>query len=254
MTWYDKDYKKRQMIGVSVFGGSGTSATIDIEVEIPKDWDTFWDEIRSDMIDVVVTDPLGGLLPFARKSGANYSTRTLTLQIDGYASNHDNSMNALWVYYGNSTESTDHSVSVTISSAKNGFILLERPYARVVPARGGQSATDAPITSFNKSSVDAVDVFFLTNGFLGKRLENYNERDGFEAIDYVQVFSYDSSGSNSNARYDVDDTRLGNNFVRARYKAGDSGSDYAVAIEIFTTEKQVIQSRALLRVKNLLPE
>ena len=92
--------------------------------------------------------------------------------------------------------------------------------------------------SFNKSSVDAVDVFFLTNGFLGKRLENYNERDGFEAIDYVQVFSYDSSGTNSNARYDVDDTRLGNNFVRARYKAGDNGSDYAVAIEIFTTDNK----------------
>lgn len=254
MTWYDKNYKKRQMIGVNVFGGSGSSATIDIEVEIPKDWDTFWDEIKSDMKDVVVTDPLGALMKFAHKSGADYATRTLVLQVDDYESNHDNSMNALWVYYGNPDETTDHTSTVSISSAKNGYILLERPYARVVAARGGQSATDAPITSFNKSSVDAVDVFFLTNGFLGKRLENYNERDGFEAIDYVQVFSYDSSGTNSNARYDVDDTRLGNNFVRARYKAGDNGSDYAVAIEIFTTEKQVIQSRALLRVKNLLPE
>tara|TARA_R100000700_G_scaffold39877_1_gene53768 strand:+ start:2424 stop:3188 length:765 start_codon:yes stop_codon:yes gene_type:complete len=254
MTWYDKNYKKRQMIGVDVFGGSGSSATIDIEIEVPKDWDAFWDEIKSDMKDIVVTNPLGEMVTFAHKAGANYSTRTLTLQVDGYASNHDNSMNALWVYYGDASETTDHTSSVTISSAKNGYILLERPYARVVPSQGGQSATDAPITSFNKSSIDQIDVFFLTSGFLGKRLQNYNERDGFEAIDYVQVFSYDNSGTNSNARYDVADTRLGNNFIRARYKAGDSGSDYAVAIEIFTTEKQVIQSRAILRVKNLLPE
>jgi len=254
MTWYDKDYKKRQMIGVDVFGGSGSSATIDIEILIPPDWDTFWDEIKSDMKDIVVTDPVGEMVTFAHKAGANYSTRTLTLQVDDYPSNHDNSMNALWVYYGDATETTDHTSSVTIASAKDGYILLERPYSRVVASRGGQSATDAPITSFNKSTIDTIDVFFLTSGLLGRRLENYNDRDGLEAIDYVQVFSYDSGGTNSNTRYDVADTRLGNNFVRARYKAGDNGSDYAVAIEIFTTEKQVIQSRAILRVKNLLPE
>tara|TARA_R110002110_G_scaffold72238_2_gene192323 strand:- start:2974 stop:3465 length:492 start_codon:yes stop_codon:yes gene_type:complete len=163
-------------------------------------------------------------------------------------------MNALWLYYGDASETTDHTSSVTISSPKDGYVLLERPYGRVVASRGGQSATDAPITSFNKSTVDEVDVFFLTSGFLGKRLENYNDRDGLEAIDYAEVFSYDSGGTNSAARYDVADTRLGNNFIRARYKAGDNGSDYAIAIEIFTTEKQVIQSRAILRVKNLLPE
>ena len=97
MGWYDKSYKRRQAIGVDVFGGSGTSATIDIEIEVPKTWDAFWDEIKSDMKDIVVTDPSGTMVTFAHKSGANYSTRTLKLQVDGYASNHDNSMNLLWV-------------------------------------------------------------------------------------------------------------------------------------------------------------
>lgn len=254
MTWYDKDYKKRQIVGVDVFGGSGSSATIDIEIEIPKDWDTFWEEIRSDMLDVVVTNPLGELLSFARKAGANYSTRTLVLQVDGYASNHDNSMNALFVYYGNASETTDHTVSVTISSAKNGYILLERPYARIVQGRGGQSATDAPVTSFNKGVSEEIDIFFLTSGFLGKRVANYNDRDGFEAIDYVQIFSYNNLGVNDAARYDVADTRLGNNFIRARHKAGGDGENYAPTVQIFTTEKQTLESRCILRVKNLLPE
>lgn len=253
MGWYDKSYKRRQAVGVDVFGGSGTSATIDIEIEIPKTWDAFWDEIKSDMKDVVVTDPSGTLLTFAHKSGANYTNRVLTLQVDSYASSHDNSMNLLWVYYGNANETVDHTSTVTISSAKDGHILLEAPFARVVPSSGGQSATDAPIASFNKSSTDIVDVFFMTSGFLGRALENYNNRTNLEEIDFVQVFSFDSSGTNSTARYDTGDTRLGNNFVRARYKAGDSGTDYAIAIEIFTTEKQSIQSRAILRVKNLLP-
>ena len=98
MGWYDKSYKRRQAIGVDVFGGSGTSATIDIEIEVPKTWDAFWDEIKSDMKDIVVTDPSGTLLTFAHKSGVNYANRILTLQVDGYASNHDNSMNLIWVY------------------------------------------------------------------------------------------------------------------------------------------------------------
>ena len=205
------------------------------------------------MKDIVVTDPSGNLLVFAHKAGANYSTRTLILQVDGYASSHDDSMNALWVYFANPDETTDHTSSVTISSAKTGYITLEAPYSRVVPSRGGQSATDAPITSFSKAQSDEIDVFFMTSGLLGRRLENYNNRDFLEAIDYVEIFSYDSSGSDASARYDADETRLGNNFIRARYKAGDNGSDYAVTIKLVSTEKQTIESRGILRVKNLLP-
>ena len=241
------------MVGVDVFGGSGSSATIDIEFDIPKDGDTFWSEIRSDFKDVVVTDPSGNLLTFARKAGANYSNRVLTLQVDGYASNHDNSMNAIWLYYAYPDEATDQSTSVTIASAKTGYITREAPYSRVVPSRGGQSATDSPIASFNKAQADEIDVFFMTSGLLGRRLENYNNRDFLVAIDYVEVFSYDSSGSDASARYDTDETRLGNNFIRARYKAGDNGADYAVTVKFVTTEKQTIESRGILRVKNLLP-
>jgi len=253
MGWYNKNYKKRQMIGVDVFGGTGIAATIDIEVEVPSDWDTFWDEIRSDFLDVVVTDPSGKLVKFAR-SGANYANRTLTLQIDAYSSNNDDSMNALWIYYGYANESVDSSVAVTITSAKTGYILLERPYSRIVPSVGGQSATDAPITSFNKGANDEVDIFFLTSGLLGRRIDNYNERDFFEAVDYVTIASYDNAGANDATRYDETETRLGNNFVRARYKLGDTGSDYAVTVQIVTTEKQIIESRAILRVKTLLPD
>ncbi len=253
MSWYNKGYRRRQMVGVDVFGGSGSSATIDIEFQIPKDWDSFWSEIRSDFNDVVVTDPSGNLLTFARKAGAVFATRTLILQVDGYACNHDNSMNALWVYYAYPDETTDHSSSVTITAPKTGYITLEAPYSRVVPSRGGQSATDSPIASFSKAQTDEIDVFFMTSGLLGRRLENYNNRDFLEAIDYVEIFSYDSSGSDASARYDTDETRLGNNFIRARYRAGDNGSDYAVAVKFVTTEKQTIESRAILRVKNLLP-
>tara|TARA_R110000824_G_scaffold19663_6_gene75680 strand:+ start:1790 stop:2554 length:765 start_codon:yes stop_codon:yes gene_type:complete len=254
MSWFNKNYNRRQIVGVNHFGGSGVQATIDIEFSIPADWDTFWDEIRSDFRDVVVTDPKGNVLSFARKGGANYSDRILILQVDGYVSNNDNSMNAIFVYYGFSSETSDRSVAVTIASPKEGYITLERPISRIVPSRGGQSATDTPIISFSKATIEEVDVFFLTVSLLGRRYQTYNNRNNLEAIDYVEIFSYDNTGTNSATRYDLDDVRLGNTFFRGRYIIGDDGSDYAVVAKFTTTEKQILETRAILRVKNLLPE
>ena len=48
MTWWNKDYRRRQIIAIDVTGGSGVSASIDWTITIPKDWDGFWDGIRSD--------------------------------------------------------------------------------------------------------------------------------------------------------------------------------------------------------------
>ena len=253
MTWYDADYRRRQIVAIDATGGSGTNATIDSEFQIPPDWDDFWDNIRSDFNDVVVTDSDGNKANFARKAGANYSTRTLTLQIDSLQIKNDNSFAVAYVYFFQPNETTDHSTSVTISSEKIGHIMLSAPHSRVVSQPASQSALDSPIQSFVKASTIEVHVFFLVNGNFAKRISPYNERNDQEGIDYVQVNSFDASGADATARYDINDTRIGNGFVRATYKAGDSGTDYAIAIQIATTLGQIYQIRAILRVKNLLP-
>jgi len=253
MTWYKEEYRRRQIIGIDATGGTGISADIDVEVEIPRDWDECWENIRSDFKDVVVSTSTGEEINFARKSGANYSTRTLTLQIDRLSIKNDDSFAVAYVYYFNPDEDTDHSSVVTIDSPKTGYILLSAPHSRVVSQPASQSALDAPVQSFIKASTDEVHVFFLVNRNFAKRLSPYNERNDQEGIDYVDVKSYDSSGTDSSARYDIRDTRIGNGFVRASFKAGDSGSDYAIAIQIYTTLGQLLEMRAILRVIDLLP-
>ena len=91
MTWYNAEYRRRQIVGIDATGGTGVSGTIDVEFQVPQDWDEFWNNIRSDFKDVVVTDSEGNLANFARKAGANYSTRTLTLQIDALSIKNDDS-------------------------------------------------------------------------------------------------------------------------------------------------------------------
>jgi len=253
MTWYNEEYRRRQIVGVNVFGGTGSPATIDVTINIPEDWDDFWDNIRSDFKDVVVTDSKGQLVNFQRKSGSNYSTRTLDLEIDNLPISNDNAMNACYVYFFYPDETVDSSTSITISGEKTGFILLSAPHSRVVQTRNAQAALDAPIQSFVKGSGDEVHVFWIVGNTFARRLSPYNQRNDEEGISFVKIANYDSNGTDASARYNQNETRIGNGFVRATYKAGDSGSDYAIAVEVSTTLGQVIENRAILRVIDLLP-
>jgi len=253
MTWYNDEYRQRQIVGVNAFGGSGVPATIDAEIEIPPEWDTFWQSIRSDFKDVVVTNSKGKKISFARKTGANYSTRTLILQVDGLSIQNDNSLQILYVYFNNPDETTDSSEAVTITSPKTGYITLSRPHSRIVSSRTSQNATDTPIQSFVKGSNDEIHVFFAITSSLAKRITPYNDRDDEEAVDYVQVFSYDDSGTNSSERYVQNDTRVGAGYIRASYKGGTDGDSYAIAVRMETTLGQNIETRAILRVIDLLP-
>ena len=47
--------------------------------------------------------------------------------------------------------------------------------------------------------------------------------------------------------------RFGNGFVRARWKGGDDSTDYAIVITMVSSELQTVETRAVMRVKNLLP-
>ena len=253
MTWYDKNFNYRQRVAVQTVGGGGSSATVDVEFIVPPDWDHFWEQIRSDMFDVVPTTNKGVALTFSRKGGASYANRSLTIQVDGLAILNDNSITMIYLYYGYASAS-DLSGSVTITSAKTGIISLQRPSGFLVPAIGRSAASDSLLTSFLKGASEHVDIFFLIGGMLVTRLDSYNEHLDQEDIDYVQVFSYDSSGTNDTSRIEVLATEFGGGFVRARFKGGSSGSNYAATIQIYTTENQILESRALLRVKDLLPE
>ena len=253
MSWFNKNYKRRQIVGVSIFGGAGTVGSYDVEIDIPTDWDAFWDNVRSDLLDIVPCDPFGNVLTFQR-TGASYANRTLKIEIDNFASPHNNSLNAIFIYFDYASESSDRSGSFTASSPKKGYILLERPHSKIVAPSLGNNAADIPVTSFFKAVADEINVYFIDQGYFGSRLETYNDRLFLEEMNYATAEAYLSNGSVSTSLMPDDDyMRFGNGFVRCRFKAGADGTDYAIVVQITTTELQKIDTRAIMRVKNLLP-
>jgi len=254
MTWYNENYKNRQIVGVDVFGGSaGTPSSIDLEVTMPKDWDQFWDNIRTDMYDVVATDRDGNLLSFSRKTGANYSTRTLVIQVDNYLVKDSDSMSAIYIYYNNPAQASDLSVVTTITTPKKAYIMLDNPHSRIISANISTSALDIPIQTFTKGTGESIHVYFMYGSIFAKRITPYNDRSDLEGIDFVTVHSYDNLGADNSSRYIEADTRLGNGFIRATFTAGENNTDYAISVKITTTQKQILEPRAIIRVINLLP-
>jgi len=253
MSWYHPDYRRRQIVGINATGGAGGQGSISVEFTVPPDWDDFWNNIRSDFKDVVVTDSAGKIIPFARKSGANYSTRTLTMQLGSLTVKNTDSFCAVYLYFFNPDETSDESESVSVNNPKTGYIMLSAPHSRIVSQSSTSSALDTPVQSFVKSASDEIHIFFIINKNFAKRITPYNERNDEEGIEWVNVKSYDNTNQNSSERYNVNATRLGNGFVRATFKGGSSGSSYAIAIDVYTTLGQLFEIRAILRVIDLLP-
>lgn len=253
MTWWNKDYRRRQTITIDATGGGASPSVIDFEVIIPSDWDGFWDNIRSDFYDVVITDSKGTLVNYSRKAGANFADRILTLQVDGYSIQNSSTLSVAYIYFAYSTETIDRAVATTITTPKNGYILLSAPHSRIISLNISENAIEIPAQSFIKAEGEQIHVFFIFNRFLATRIEDYNEHADEEGIDYVIIASLDSTGLDDVNRYTLSQTRFGNGFVRATFKAGTGGADYAILCRFFTTLGQILESRAILRVKNLLP-
>lgn len=252
MTWYDSNYKQRQPIAVDALAGDGSVTTKDITITIPKTWDLFWDNIRSDFFDIVPVNVDGELLPFERAAGANLSTRTLVINIDG-VSVKTQAINFIYLYFQNPDQSIDPSSSVTIAAAINAHIDISQAGGFVVRQPLNRPATQTPLQSIVKSTDDIIDVYFSTAGLFRSMLSPYANRIDFEGISYVTVKSLDSSGTDSSARYEFADTRFIDGFIKARAKAGSDGVDYAFMVTVTTTTGQAIDIRCLVQVRNQLP-
>ena len=252
MTWYDANYKQRQPVAIDALAGDGSVQTKDVTLTIPKSWDVFWDNIRSDLFDVVPVSVDGTLLSFERVAGADVATRTLVINIDGLSVTTE-AINFIYLYYQNPNQSVDPSSTVTISAAINAHIDLSQAGGFVVRQPLNRPATQEPLQSIVKSSTDVLDVFFSVAGLFRSMLSPFAQRTDFEGISHVTVQSLDSSGTDDSGRYDEAQTRFIDGFVKARTKGGADGVDYAFMITVTTTTAQVIDIRCLVQVRNQLP-
>lgn len=250
MSWYNGSFNRR--IPVTIDGSATASGTHDFEVEIPADWDDFWDNIRSDGNDIVLTDADGkSILNFQFKSGFNLPNRSLTLQAENINLGVSNKMRIVQLYWDNSTQSSSLQTAITVSSVLAGYVYLGGPSGFVVKDSGFRPIGTVPTAIFQKDPTDEIDIWFPVGTRLAKRRIEYNQRLDFKLVQRVSVEVKTSAKVNQPTMYATEEIRLINGWCRARIKAGSDSTDYSVRLGVVTTDAEVIVMSCLLQVREL---
>lgn len=250
--WFNENYKFRVPVSVN-FSVEGTKGNYDVEVEIPSDWNIFWANVRSDLKDVVITSAKGDLLVYNFKSGFNYANKDLTLEIEAVNLAKENSMVNLFLYFANANETIDRRGTVSMSSPKTGKIELAAPFGRIVTPSKSRPTVNTPETSFTKSSLEKIDIFFSVAGLLAPRIDAFNKKMNYEEIEYVQVQAFQSNGEEITTLYKLSATTFVSGFVKVRVEGGTTANDFAISLQIKTTTGQQYDIRCLILVRDLLP-
>ena len=251
-TWADSAFKYRIPISIPVFTGGGAT-NIDVQVDVTPDWDVFWTNIQSNFFDIKLFSANAETeIAYQRQSGANFANRTLVLELDNVAIDDQSSTSLVYLYFGDSSASSDPTTSFTVSSPKTGYIWIGRPVRVVKPSFNNSGRTE-PEVVFTKEEGEKIDIWFDIRSLMASYVDPFNNRLSYEGIKRVQPKSLDSSGSDSTGRYSADDTHFLNGYASIRAISGTSGTDYAVGLDIYTTNGQTFKVRCLLKIQNLLP-
>lgn len=257
MTWYNSGWKSRWPITVNVLGGSETSGNEDVQFNVPSDWDDFWENIRADGYDIIVADGLGALQTF-QITAASFSktNRVCQISLDNVMFGNRNAINVLWLYYNNPDQASSLGSSFSPSGPKDAKIYLNAPSLRVVGDALPRNGATTPAVTFQKTSVDECYIWFRVKSLMASRIQPYNSKLGFETIQYIQVFSYDSAGSSHTDRLKEELTVVIPGWVGVCVAEGSNNTDYTINAIIQThgtNFNQKLSINALLQVRDLLP-
>lgn len=251
-TWADSAFTYRIPVSIPVYTGGGATNK-DVEIQVPPDWDVFWNNILSNFYDIKLYTAEGDSeIAYQRQTGANYSTRTLVLELDNVSIDDQSSTSLIYLYWGDSAASGDPSTSFTPSSPVNGYIWIGRPVRVVTPSMNNSGRTE-PEVVFTKEEGEKIDIWFDLRPLFAAYVDPYNNRLSYEGIKRIQPKSLDSTGTDSGSRYSDTDTYFLNGYACIRAIAGNSGTDYAVGLDIYTTNDLTYKVRCLLKVQNQLP-
>ena len=251
MTWYDKDFKRRMPL---VIDTSATSkGTIEFSFVVPDDWDDFWDNVRSDGFDVVLTDRSGVAFTFERTIAWNATNRTSLFRVAGFAMTEANVMHLIYIYWDNPDQSSDLSSVVTTTSPKTVYAYLAAPFKYIVTPNNTRGLSTSPSTIIQKNPDEKIDIWFPVSQLLTPRALPHNERLDFIDIDYIDANVLNSSGVDQTAMYALEETRVINGWIKIRVQAGSDNTDYVVNAIIFTSNNEKFILSCLLQVRQLLP-
>ena len=236
MSWYSTDYQRRAAISVPNTAGS---ATLDVDVVIPQDWDEFWTRIDSSGLGLRVTDADGRTLrsySVDNGSGGAWSTtnRLGRVRIDGASFNAvANSTGLLWLYFDIASP-TSGAVVTAMASVVTGYIELGAPPGWVTASPGKPGLT-RPNAAATKTAAGTLHQWWDVAPLLQRYPVASQGRLYYEEIAAVALEAVDQTNAAAATLPEHTETRFvevrtgptsRRVYVRTRWANGTSGQRY----------------------------
>ena len=254
MSWYDSAWNRRQAVAVdNTSGGTG----IDISIELPGAWSSFWDAVAADGDDIRITKGDGTTLLAYALDSWNSTTRVGTIQVDNYDAVPNAGQDAtvtVFVYWDNATAAAGASV-ITFSSAKTGTVHLAAPrsgHYPIIKCRPQPQDQDITPTVISKQSTETIRAWWDLRDMMAILPINSQGSNRLEEIEYF-TFNVVTAIDEDAAAALFDETK---NYLRDPHmistllKAGGDDSNYLMTLTVYTTEGRVLDFRATLKVND----
>ena len=258
MGWYDTNYNRRIPIAVNLeyVGGVPPALTVtkDVQITIPVNFGAFWDSIRADAFDAIITLHDGITLATFKRNSFNYANKELVIHVQNYTyDNKEQSTGVLYLYFDNAS-ATDLSTVFSAGTTITGTAFIGLPRGRKVESEiGGNNLTNAPGAIVTKSVDEKIYVWFNYRDQLINSLSPYNQRNELETPKQIKIFSFDSTGTDSSSRYDKNETVFSAGYVGIMVQNGVNDTTYQIGGFLTTSLLQEIRLAAFIEIKNKYP-
>lgn len=210
--WFDSNYKFRCALTLDCDVDASDTGPYDYDIEIPKPFDLFWDNVLSNGYDMalclgdgyteIVT---GASMASAWDRGASWSksSRTGSIRIDGAQVGagkplpNDGELNCVWLYWGYAAETADHTFgTVSLGSTENGWCNIDAelhstPRWKTAPERVGAATVERRITK-----TDA-ETLFVYADMRHEVLRRRGKNKGKQLADAIESFTWISQDNGS---------------------------------------------------------
>ena len=246
------DYTNRwpYRCAVAVDNTGGAASATDITITMPKDFDLFWSNInQTDGRDIRVCDADGRTLLVYQLTGFSLATRTVIIEVDGYAMPAA-AMCQIWIYWGNASVSSAAG-SFVAASAKTGYVMVAMPRGKIVPAIRENFRAVRPRSTVQKSTGESVYVTFDLRSMLTPRPvgQPFGGSLTHAEIDYVSYRVLNAGGA-AGSLIDATKPRFLDGYVSVYLTAGTVDTEYTVELTVVTTDEQTLLFFCWLSVRN----
>jgi hypothetical protein len=262
--WY-RDSSETWLYRAAVTIATPAASPYTATIVIPPDFHHFWTTIDSSGNDLrlVEWDATNKVwkksnYQLAASPAFSKTNRIGTIEADGLAVGTTGNPTCLWLYYGPADGAASSGAgTVTLSSAKSGYIELARPTSgRVFSLAPERLGSTLPSQRFQKNDGETVHIWWDLSAALPERRDVEASHLGLGGVVYADPDVYNDQSATQAAMFTTDSTRFaeyqGRLYVKQEVKAGTSGSDYTVEMKIGLTDLQVLVGRVGMKVQNVI--